>query len=313
MPRPDAITMKQLRALRSVAQVGSLAGAARELGQTTSTIHSQIKNLEIAVGRTVFDRPAGGEAFRLTQEGEEMLRAAQRIEANLSQALDAVRALNAGKTGRLTLAVVSTGKYFAPRLVRRLHDIHPEIEISLKVANRADTLEAIERSELDLVIMGRPPRAQMPNARPIGPHPHGIIVPPDHALASRSGYDPDELLSNTLILREPGSGTRAVTDRFLERFGQGQPRQIVEMDSNETIKQAVMAGLGIAMLSLHTIADEVKSGRLVLLEGLGLPVVRHWYLVQPEGPTTGPAARAVAESIVGFNGDFLPEWNRSRS
>jgi len=306
MPRVEAITLKQLRALQAVTRAGSLTGAGRELGLTTPTIHSQIKNLETAVGSAMLDRPAGGDDFRLTREGREILRAAQRIEANLSQALDAIRALNAGKTGRVTLAVVSTGKYFAPRLVRRLGDIHPDIEISLKVANREDTLAGIERSEFDVVIMGRPPRAQMSNSQPIGPHPHGIVVPPNHPLASRPGYDPDELLSNTFILRERGSGSRAVAERFLDRLERDRPGRIVEMDSNETIKQAVMAGLGVAMLSLHTIAEEVKSGRLVLLEGLGLPVMRHWYLIQPEGQATNPAAQVVATSIIDFNGNFLP-------
>ncbi|HGG05111.1 MAG TPA: LysR family transcriptional regulator [Aliiroseovarius sp.] len=304
--KPDAITFKQLRALRAVTKVGSLAGAARGFGQTTSTVHSQIKALETALGLAVFDRRAGGEALKLTREGAEMLRAAHRIDSNLSQAVATIQAYNTGKNGRITLAVVSTGKYFGPRLVRMLADIHPEIDIRLKVANRSDTVMGIERSEFDLVIMGRPPRTELGNARPVGPHPHGIIVPPDHPLATHPGYDPDMLLSNTFIMREPGSGTRSVAERFLERFGQGVPRRMIEMDSNETIKQAVMAGLGIAMLSQHTVADEIKTGRLVLLQGVGLPVMRHWYLVEPNGPLASEVARTAAESIIDFNGSFLP-------
>lgn len=306
MPRRDAVTLKQLRALSAIAAAGSLAAAARDLGQSAPTIHSQIKNLETAIGRPLLLRPASGENFRLTTEGVEVLRAAARMEANLSQAVATVVSLNAGRTGRVRLGVVSTGKYFAPGLVRTLHERHPDIEIVLKVGNRATILGEMDRAQYDLVIMGRPPRSQMSNAVPIGPHPHSILLPAEHALVGDSGYDPDRLLQETFIFREQGSGTRKVAERYLERFAQGMPARRMEMDSNETIKQSVMAGLGIAMLSLHTVREELRSGRMVLLEGYGLPVMRHWYLIKPDGADMAPAAARLAEEIENCNGSFLP-------
>ncbi|RMF39251.1 MAG: LysR family transcriptional regulator [Alphaproteobacteria bacterium] len=304
--RADAITLKQLRALKAVAEAGSLAAAARALGQSAPTIHSQIRNLETALDRAVFERPVRGEAFRLTPQGREMLRAAERIEAHLSQATSTIAALEAGRSGRVRLAVVSTGKYFAPTLVRRLAEIRPDIEVVLSVGNRARTLEGMEQAAYDLIIMGRPPRMQMGNARPIGPHPHGIILPPGHPLAGGAGYDPDRLLAETFILREPGSGSRIVAERYLDRFAQGRPERLMEMESNETIKQAVIAGLGIAMISLHTVAEELRSGRLTLLKGQGLPVMRHWYLITPDGEAAAPAAATLAREITDMNAAFLP-------
>jgi len=306
MPRPDAVTLKQLRALNAIAKAGSLAGAARDLGQTAPTLHSQIKNLETAVGRALLIRPTSGESFRLTPEGKAMLRAAERMEADLSQAVASIVALNAGRSGRVRLAVVSTAKYFAPGLVRILREKRPDIELVLKVGNRATILAEMDRAACDLVIMGRPLRAQMPNAIPIGPHPHGIVLPAGHPLAGDTAYLPDRLLQETFIFREPGSGTRSVAERFLERFAQGLPVKTMEMESNETIKQSVIAGLGIAMLSLHTVKEELCNGRLALLEGYGLPVMRHWYLVKPDGAESAPAAECLAEEIEALNGAFLP-------
>lgn len=306
MPRYDAITLKQLRALNAIASSGSLAGAARDLGQTAPTIHSQIKNLEMAVGRALLIRPTAGENFRLTPEGKEIQRAAERIEANLAGAIATMKAVNAGRTGRVRLAVVSTAKYFAPGLVRTLREIRPDIDVVLKVGNRATIYSDMDRGKHDLVIMGQPPRAQIANALPIGPHPHGIVLASGHALAGNDGYDPDRLLQETFIFREEGSGTRMVAERFLERFTQGIPARTMEMESNETIKQSVIAGLGIAMLSLHTVREELRSGRMTLLQGYGLPVMRHWYLVKPDGADSAPAAEGLAQEIQNLNGAFLP-------
>ena len=143
-------------------------------------------------------------------------------------------------------------------------------------------------------------------AQPLGPHPHGIVLRPDHPLAATDGFDPAALVQEVFLAREPGSGTRILMERFLDRLAEGQPVRRIEMDTNETIKQAVLAGLGIAFLSLHTVCEELRAGRLVLLRGPGLPVMRHWYLVTPAGHAPTAAARRVAEAITGLNGTFLP-------
>ena len=306
MLRLDALTLKQLRALQVVVAERSLTGAARVLNQTTPAIHSQIKNLETAVGYPVLQKDGEEGGFVPTLQGAEMLAAADRIEAVLSQAARRMAALQAGRSGHVALGVVSTAKYFAPGLVRRLMDACPEIEVDLRVGNRETVIDWLARGAVDLAVMGRPPREPQVAARPVGPHPHGIVLPPGHVLAGADGFDPARLMQETFISREAGSGTRILMERFLDRLAEGLPLRMIQMDSNETIKQAVIAGLGIAFLSLHTVGEELATGRLVLLRGPGLPAMRHWYLVIPQLHPATPAAARIAAAIDAMNGAFLP-------
>ena len=306
--RVNAMTLKHLRALISVARFGSLTRAAEFLNQTPPTIHSQIKNLEAAAGTPLLARASDGSGFSLTQAGEAVLAAAHRIEANMSHIERQLIALSEGMAGHVILGTVSTAKYFAPRLVRLLQVAVPNIEIELRIANRSEVIAALERGEYDLAIMGRPPRSAMSRAVPLGPHPHGIVLPPDHPLAGKDGFDPATLLSETFLSREEGSGTRILMERFIDRLAQGKTPKLAIMSSNETIKQAVIAGLGVGFLSLHTVHDEVAAGRLMLLHGQGLPVMRHWYLVygNEEGTEPAMAAQRCAQEIESLNGSFLP-------
>ncbi len=305
--RMDALTLKQLRALQAVARHGSLTAAAEVIGLTTPAIHSQIKSLEDAVNAPVLVRATEGAGMRLTVIGEEMLRAAHQIDGILSQAARQIGALSAGKTGHVVLSVVSTAKYFAPRLVRILAERCPDIEVTLRAGNRDSVIADLAEARCALAIMGRPPREPLVRAVPLGPHPHGLVLPPDHPLAGRVGFDPEALLRETFLSREPGSGTRILMHRFFDRIGRDTMPRLIEMDSNETIKQAVLAGLGVAFLSLHTVCDELNSGRLALLRGPGLPVMRHWYLVQPQRIPPGPAAERIAAEIEALAGTFLPK------
>ena len=279
------------------------------LNQTPPTIHSQIKKLETAIGQPLLMRGADGGGLTLTLAGEALLTAAHRIEANLSHAEQQLAALLKGLTGHVVLGTVSTAKYFTPRLVRQLQDSVPDIEIELKVANRSEVIAAIERGEYDLVIMGRPPRRSMSQAVPLGPHPHGIVLPPDHPLAGQDRFDPSVLLQETFLSREEGSGTRILMERFIDRLAEGHMPKRVVMQSNETIKQAVIAGLGVGFLSLHTVHDELADGRLSLLRGQGLPIMRHWYLLYGNEKGTEPskAAQRCAQEIETLSGTFLPQ------
>ena len=305
MVRLDAVTLKQLRALTAVAETASLTQAAGRLGLTPSAIHSQIKNLETAIGRPLFERGAGQAGLRLTSEGETLRQAAARVEVVLSHAAAEVQARAGGREGVVTLGVVSTAKYIAPRLVRLLKDRCPGIDVRLQVGNRGSVIAALDRQALDLAIMGRPPRAPEVDAVALGPHPHGIVAPPDHRLVGRP-VSAAELLAETFIGREEGSGTRILMTRYLDRIGEGQVVAQIEMDSNETIKQAVIAGLGIAFLSLHTVMDELKAGRLALVAAPGLPIERHWFLVHPRAVPLSPAAERLQAEIVALEGTYLP-------
>jgi DNA-binding transcriptional LysR family regulator len=274
--------------------------------QPIPEVNSQMKTLEKSSGVAVLVRPSGSGRMDLTVEGIEVLRAAKRIEGILSQAADQIRARSAGQVGQVTLSVVSTSKYFAPDLVRTLSQTDPEIEISLRVGNRESVISDIDEGRCELAIMGRPPRVPVVRSIPLGPHPHGVILPPDHPFAQEDGFDPAMLVQETFISREPGSGTRILMQRFLDRFEEGPVKRLVEMDSNETIKQAVRAKLGIALLSLHTVSEELAQGRLALLRGPRLPIMRHWYLVWPTHVERSPVAARIAERIESLNGSFLP-------
>jgi DNA-binding transcriptional LysR family regulator len=306
MLRLDALTLKQLRALVAVEKAGSLTAAAEALNLTTPAIHNQIKGLETALATPMLARSPNQAGLAPTEQGKIVIAATERIDAIMSHMAAQLLALSQGKSGQVTLGVVSTGKYFAPGLVRTLNDRCPDIDISLVVGNRETIIADLTRGSIDLAIMGRPPRPPDVTAVPLGPHPHGIVVPPDHPLVNHADVDPDLLLRETFIAREPGSGTRVLTQQYLDSISDGRRIKMIEMDSNETIKQAVIAGLGIAMLSLHTVDDELRSGRLRLLKARGLPIMRHWYLVQLAAAPVHAAAAALTQQIVALNGTFLP-------
>ncbi len=307
MPRFDAVTLKQLRALQSVAEAGSITGAAGILNLTPPAVHSQIKALEEASGARLITRAQDSAGSQLTPAGREMLRAAWHVEATLSQALGKVAALNEGLEGRVTLGVVSTGKYFAPFLVKTLRLLHPRIDVVLQVGNREEILRDLSFDALDLAIMGRPPREPIVRATALGDHPHGLIAPPQHPLAGKAALQGADLAGETFITREEGSGTRTLMRRYLDQIGEGIVFGEMEMHSNELIKQSVLAGLGIAFISLHTVETDLRRGDLVLLHGPRLPVVRQWFIVDPSRGNLSPAAGRIHDAILGLKGAFLPD------
>jgi len=306
MIRLDAVTFKQLRALRVIAETGTMTAAAEQLGLTPPAIHSQIKNLETAFGLPLLRRGADSAGSGLTAEGVAVLEATRRVDAILAQCAEQVSALSQGKIGQVTLGVTSTAKYFAPRLVRILNERWPDIKITLRVGNRERIIEDLQRHNIDLAIMGRPPRVPAVLATPLGPHPHSLVAPPGHRLAGRRDITAADLMMETFLSREEGSGTRILMTRYLDRLAEGQVPKLIVLNSNETIKQAAIAGLGIAFLSLHTVMDELRHGTLVLLAGPGLPIERHWFLVYPASLPLGAAAKRLHHEIIASGGSFLP-------
>jgi DNA-binding transcriptional LysR family regulator len=181
----------------------------------------------------------------------------------------------------------------------------------LEVGNRAEIIAALEANTLDLALTGRPPEDLAVDKAPIGEHPHLVISAPEHRLAKRKRIAPSMLAEETFLVRERGSGTRGLMERF---FAEAKiaPRVGMEMDSNETIKQAVMAGLGIAFLSAHTIAAELADGRLVALDINGLPIVRQWFIVRLAKRRLLPAAEAFRQFLIDEGQTFLPTFETRR-
>jgi LysR family transcriptional regulator, low CO2-responsive transcriptional regulator len=296
-------TLKQFRLLRAATHGGSFAAAAEECHVTPPAVTMQMHQLEEDVGLPLFER--NGRGLMLTAAGREVLAAAERIEAVVADCAAGLAALKSLASGRVTVGVVSTAKYFAPRMLAAFARTHPGIDIELIVGNREDTIAAFKSGRLDVAIMGRPPQDVEVESTPIGEHPQVLIAPPDHALAKRRSISPRELAGETVLMRETGSGTRSLAEGFLARHGI-KPRIGMEIGSNETIKQAVMAGLGIAFISAHTIAAEIHDGRLVVLDVVGLPEIRHWFVVRLAAKRMMPAARALRDFLLAEGRQFLP-------
>jgi DNA-binding transcriptional LysR family regulator len=276
----EAITLKQLRALRVVAELGTISAAAEALSLTPSAVHSQRKTLYNLLGVELLTRQGGGD-FSPTPEGRVILEAHAKTEAAMTRAIAEIDALRRGVAGRVVLGVVSTGKYFAPSIVARLKKLYPDIEIRLEIGNRTEIIEGLETNRIDIAIMGRPPRRPEVTAHAIGTHPHVMIASPENALARHREVSHADILAQDIILREEGSGTRILAIRYLDRIGEGAAYESIEMGSNETIKQAVIANLGIALISLHTVIEELAAGRLVMLNAAGLPILRQWFILHP--------------------------------
>lgn len=307
MTQASGITLKQLRALAGVARCGSIAAAARHLHLTAPAVHNQIKLLEAAIDVPLLERSADSAGSRLTPAGEVLLRTSDRIDAIMSQGVQQIAELQRGQLGRITLGVVSTAKYFVPTLVKLLKVLHPEITIVLDVGNRDAVLKGIETGTLDLAVMGRPPRFPAVEAMALGPHPHAIVAAPDHPLAQCAALSWADLRNETFLVREEGSGTRILMERYLDQLGDGEAYATEEMGSNETIKQAVMAGLGIAFLSLHTVVAELRHTSLTLLDTPGTPIERHWFLVHVAHRPLDPVAQQLVDTMRSLGGRFLPE------
>jgi LysR family transcriptional regulator for metE and metH len=234
-----------------------------------------------------------------------VLAALERVEAALSDCATAIQALRGMDGGRVAVGVISTAKYFAPFALAAFQRSYPNVEMRIIVGNRSEIIAALERFDLDIAIMGRPPEHFPIERAVIGDHPHVIIAPPGHKLASRRRIPLDELAREAFLLREPGSGTR---DLLLRLFGNVQPTgPRTEIGSNETIKQAVMAGMGVALLSAHTIAAEVADGRLAVLDVEGLPIIRQWFVVRRSERRLLPAAQALWDHLRFAGADFLPK------
>lgn len=297
------VTLRQLRALRAVAETGGVTAAARALYVTPPAVSMQIKTFEELVGMPLLER--GDDRFVPTPAGREVLRAGMAIDAVLDELDAALDAMRGGVAGHVSVGIISTAKYFATRMIGAFARQNPGVKVSLTVSNREQIIAALRDFSIDIAIMGRPPEDQSCTADPIGDHPHLIVADPAHRLARRRRFDPALLAKEEFVVREPGSGTRSLMERFLEQAGVA-PKFGLEIDSNETIKQAVMAGLGVAFISAHTVTAELAEKRLVKLKVAGLPVMRQWFVMRRLDRRQLPAARAMQEFIVAHRADFLP-------
>lgn len=282
-------TFRQLRVFSEVARHLSFARAAETLHLTPPAVTMQVKELEGHVGLPLFER--SGRQVALTTAGEYMLVYARKMLATLKDAEDMAARLQQVEAGTLTIGMVSTAKYFLPRLLGEFQREHPGVEIRLATGNREQLVKLLQGNEVDIAVMGRPPRELATRAEPFAAHPHVFVAPTDHPLLKFGHPTVESLRPHGFIVRERGSGTRAAMEAFLDKH-RLEPRVVMEMSSNETIKQAVMAGMGLSFLSLHTIGLELEHKLMAKLDVEGTPIVRAWNVVHMLSKMLAPAAEA---------------------
>lgn len=298
------LSLRQFETLRAIAQHGTLNAAAQALNMTPAALTARLKALEGEVGLLLFDRTSTG--MRLTAAGRTALDSANRIEREIRNFTERMATVRRGGGGRLSVAVVSTAKYFAPRMIAAFKQSHPDVELRFLIGNRAETMDAMRRFDAEIALTGRPP-AEMPAEKSaFGPHPYVMIAPPFHPLARERQIPKEALAGEAFLFREEGSGTRSMFEYFIGDVATRPSRAGIELGSNETIKQATMAGLGVALISAHTVAVEVQDGRLVCLDVQGLPIIRQWFAVNRTDWGLSPIARIFRAFVLERGAHFLP-------
>jgi DNA-binding transcriptional LysR family regulator len=296
------VSLRQLRVFEAAATLQSFSKAAETLHLTQPGVSMHIKELEGHAGLPLFERI--GKKLFITEAGQELLTHARELLRSLKDAEDVLDGLKGLRRGRINLAVVSTAKYFIPRLLARFGKNYPQLEIRLAVNNRNSVIEQLIANEVDLAVMGRSPQSLDTIAEPFAQNPHVIIAAPDHPLAGRRRVTVEAVAKETFIVREPGSGTRLAMQQFFDER-QVPCRVGLEMASNETIKQAVMAGMGVSFLSRHTLDLELQTGRLAVLDVRGTPVIRHWHVAHLANKRLSPTAAAFRDYVLVHGRELL--------
>ncbi len=295
-------TFRQVKVFETVARCLSYSRAAQELRMSQPGVSTHIRQLEASAGLPLFEQV--GRRIYLTSAGREMLRYSRAILQQLREAEDALAALKGIRGGRLNLAVISAGDYFFPGLLAEFCRRHEGVTVSLSVNNREEILGQLADNTTDLSVLLRPPDGRDLLAEPFAPQPHVVIAPPGHALAGRQRISVAEVAREPFLVREQGSDTRLAMEEFAAE-GRVKFNVTMEIRSTETIKQAVIAGMGISFLSAHTIGRELELGRLAVLDVEGFPVMRRWHVVHHRSKRLPPVAVAFKEFLLREGADLI--------
>ncbi|WP_310485405.1 LysR substrate-binding domain-containing protein [Chamaesiphon sp. VAR_48_metabat_403] len=289
-------TIHQLHVLEAIARHNSFTRAAEELNLTQPTVSQQMKQLTKIVGIPLVEQL--GKRFYLTEAGKEVLAASQEISSRLELLESSLNELKGLEKGHLSLATTTTAKYFVPRLLGTFKRQHPAIELSLNITNQAQVLDRLAHNQDDLYFTGRPPKELDIELRPILPNPLVVVAPSNHPLAREQKTIPlKRLIEEQFIMREPGSGTRAIVEQFFAD-NRLEINTVMEMSSNEAIKQGIAGGLGLSVLSLHCLSLAVPGGPLTFLNVEGFPIQQQWYVVYPSGKQLSLAAQTFLDFLL---------------
>jgi DNA-binding transcriptional LysR family regulator len=288
-------TLRQLKVFEAVARHSSFSRAAEELHLTQPAVSTQVKHLGAHAGLPLFEQI--GKKIYLTPAGVELLRHGRAILQQFREAEDAMAQLKGASGGKLNVAVISAGDYFFPRLLAEFVRRHPGVTLNLAVHNREELLRQMADNLTDLAVMVRPPRGMDTVSESFAPHPYVIVAAPDHPLARRTRIPLSVLARESFVVREKGSDT---WNSMEDAFGRRLPKLNIAMEitSTETIKQAVIAGMGISFLSAHTISMELRVRSLVVLDVQGFPLMLNWYVVHRENKRLPPVALAFKRFLI---------------
>jgi DNA-binding transcriptional LysR family regulator len=290
------LTLRQLRVFEAVARHMSFTRAAQELHLSQPAVSMQVKQLEDSVGLELFEKL--GKKIFLTAAGFEMLHCAQAVLFKLKEAEQAFNEMKGIEGGRLNIAVATTVNYFATRILAEFNRHFPNVGISLEVTNREGLLEKLAQNETDIVLMGQPPENIDIEAVAFMDNPLVIIAPPGHPLTELERVGLEQLKNETFLMREPGSGTRSALERLCAAQGVSLIGSGMEMNSNEAIKQGVQAGLGLGVVSIHTVEAELERGQLQLINAEHFPIQRQWFVVNRRGKRLSATAKAFKDFVI---------------
>ncbi len=300
------ITLKQLRGFKAILDAGSFSGAAKNLHLTPPAVSLQLRDLEATIGIPLVEKSAAG--FIPTRGGRAIQELCDKISSLLNEYGGVLHELSGLDHGNASIGVVNPARYFIPNLLVEFKKNYPNIKLQLQVGNRETIVAKLENLELDFAIMGQPPDHFAVQQKPIGSHPQIIIAAADHEFANKTQLSFSKLKNQDFLLREAGSGTRRVADKLFKK-SKYMPESAVEFGSNETIKQAVIAGMGIAIISAHTVAAELADKRLIALDVKGLPINRKWYIVKHKNKRLLHSALTLWDYIVENGKNYLPRSN----
>lgn len=301
------VTFRQLRLFLALAETGSVSGAARAMHVTQPTASMQLREITDSVGLPLYE--VVGRRVHLTNAGVELARTARAMAAEwdaFGQKVDGMKGLT---RGRLQVAVVSTAKYFIPRLLGAFCQKHPQIDISLEVLNRDGVVARLRDNLDDFCIMSMPPADLEIEDDVFLPNPLVMIAPAAHPLAKAASVELELLKGERFILREPGSGTRMATDRHFSRL-RFRPSRRMELGSNEAIREAVAGGLGVAVVSVHALGDEPTRQGVAVLSADGFPIPSNWHIVHQRGKRLSPIAQVFREHLMSQAAKWRQEPSR---
>jgi DNA-binding transcriptional LysR family regulator len=297
-------TLHQLRIFRTVADCRGYTKAANTLHLSQPAVSMQVKQLEQQVDMPLLEQI--GKKLFLTEAGEVMYQCAVDVERTFEETSELIAQLQGIQRGQLKLSVATTASYFVVNMLKRFSSLYPQIAISLDVTNRHSLLEQLTNNERDLIIMGEPPTDMDLLAQPFMDNPLIMIAAPNHPFTRRKSLEISDTEGQTFVIRETGSGTRAAIERFFRKAGVSIQSSF-EMTSNEAIKQAVQAGLGLGIVSSHTVELELETGKLRALEVKNFPIMRKWYLVSLAGKRLSPVASLFESFIMDYKDEVISE------